>query len=163
MIAATGIKQTRTAVDQFAGVAALELATVTALIGVLEAERDALTRGDAEALPALIRNKTEHIAALSHFSTDRHRILEAAGIAIGAPEIRGFLGISQSALDGWEKLLAAARKAAGLNAANGFLTSTRLTSVSRALATLSVPQSGLYDPRGVNARNASSFRTLSRG
>lgn len=157
------MKQNRTPAEHFAGVAALELAAVTALIGLLEAERDALARGDAEALPTLIRDKTEHIAALSHFSAQRGRILEAAGVAVGAPEIRGFLASSQGALDAWEKLLAAARKAAGLNAANGFLTSTRLTSVSRALATLSVPQSGLYDPRGINTRNASSFRTLSRG
>lgn len=152
-----------TPVEQFAGVAALELATLSALIGILEEERDALTRGDAEALPPLITSKTEHIAALSRFSTERSRVLDAAGVAVSASDIRNFLGAKNDALDLWEKLLTAARKASGLNAANGFLTSTRLTSVSRALAALAIPQPGLYDPRGVNARHPGSFRTLSRG
>lgn len=163
MISPSGDTQSRTPVEQFAGVAALELATLTALIKVLDEERDALTRGDAEALPDLIKVKTEHISTLSRFAIERARTLEAAGVAASGAEIRDFLAMNQGALDTWEKLLTAARKAAGLNAANGFLTSTRLTSVSRALATLAVPQAGLYDPKGINTRHSSSFRTLSRG
>jgi len=163
VISPPGIGASRTPVEQFAGVAALELATLNALIDVLDEERNALTRGDAEALPTLIASKTDHIAALSRFSVERSRLLESEGIAASASGIRSFLGKDADAVDTWEHVLNAARKAAGLNAANGFLTSTRLASVSRALATLSIPEPGLYDPRGVNARNPSSSRTLSRG
>jgi len=153
----------RTPVEQFAGVAAMELDMLTALIGVLDDERQALTRGDAEVLPTLIASKTDYIQALSRCAAERNHLLDAAGVTGDAAGIRGFLSPNAHAIQIWERLLSAARKASGLNTANAFLTSTRLTSVSRALAALAGPQPGLYDPRGTSARPFAPSRTLSRG
>jgi flagellar biosynthesis/type III secretory pathway chaperone len=153
----------RTPVEQFAGVAALELSTLKALIGVLNEEREALTQGDAEALPGMIASKTHHMAELARFSGERGRVLGAAGVAARGSDIRGFLAADAEALGTWEELLNVARKAAGLNTANAFLTSTRLASVSRALATLTGAQPDFYDLRGSNSRPAGTSRPLSRG
>ena len=160
--AAAGTKS-RTPAEQFAGVAASELSTLRELINVLNEERDALTRGDAEALPGMIATKTRHMAELSLCSTERGRVLSAAGIPASGSDIRGFLGNIPDALGTWEDLLSAARKAAGLNTANAFLTSTRLASVSRALAALTGTQPDFYDPRGINARSTSASRPRSQG
>jgi len=153
----------RASVEHFAGVAARELDSLNGLISLLDEERNALTQGNAEALPGLIATKTGHIQALAQLAAERAHVLADASVKMEAAEIRDFLAGDQPATETWERLLAAARKAAGLNTANAFLTSTRLTSVSRALAVLAGPQPDLYDPRGANARPAAASRSLFRG
>lgn len=159
----TGMSRHSASVDHFAGLAARELDSLNSLISLLDEERSALTQGDAEVLPELIANKTGHIQALAQLAAERAHVLADASVKMEGAEIRSFLAGHQPATETWERLLAAARKAAGLNTANAFLTSTRLTSVSRALAVLAGPQPDLYDPRGANARPPAVSRSLFRG
>ena len=159
----TGMTSPRTPVENFAGVAARELESLNSLISVLDEERNALTQGDAEALPELIASKTGHIQALAQLAAERAHVLAGSSVKMEGAEIRSFLAGNPPAVDTWDRLLAAARKAAGLNTANAFLTSTRLSTVSRALVVLAGPQPDLYDPRGANARPATASRTFFRG
>lgn len=159
----SGTGTSRAPFEQFAGVVAMELSSIRALVGVLGEEREALTQGDAEALPEIIARKTRHMDDLARFSAERRGALNAAGIASHSDDIRSFLAASPAALQAWEDLLAAARKAAGLNTANAFLTSTRLASVSRALAALTGAQPDVYGPLGMSPRPAGFSRSLSRG
>ena len=153
----------RSPLELFAGLIAEELSALRALIGVLNDERTALTQGDADALPGMIASKTRHMGELARFSGERRRMLEAAGVVAEGPQIREFLAASPATLGTWQDLLHAARKAAGLNTANAFLTSTRLASVSRALAALTGSQAEFYDPRGTNSRAFGTTRPLSLG
>lgn len=152
-----------TPVKKFAHVAARELEALNQLIAVLDEERNALAQGDAEALPALIAGKTGHIQTLAQFAAERADVLADAGVKLQGDEIRNFLAEDAPACQTWDKLLAAARKAAGLNTANAFLTSTRLTTVSRALAVLAGPQPTLYGPQGASAPAPATSRALFRG
>jgi len=149
--------------QRFAGIADRELEALNRLIDVLDEERNALAQNDAEALPVLIAGKTGHLEALAQCASERARVLADAGVPAQGEEIRRFLAPEPRAAETWDKLLAAARKAAGLNTANAFLTSNRLASVSRALAVLAGPQPCLYGPQGTATRGPTAPRALVRG
>ena len=102
----------------------VETSGYRALITVLEAERDALRRADADALSELTAAKIDHVSALQGLAAARALQLAKAGW----PDMNAAIAVlAAGAPDGdvvcreWEALLAQAGIARSLNEVNGRL------------------------------------------
>lgn len=147
----------------FAKAAAAELVTMQSFVALLEQERGALGAAKADALPALVTEKIPLLEILSHCAEQRARLLGLAGAPGNAAGVRQSLGIDSAAEEIWNNLLEVARRAAELNAGNGFLVNQHLAHVDRAMDALSGPRPGLYSTSGVTAYSSGASRSLAQG
>ena len=149
---------------RFAAAAAEELVAMQAFVALLERERGALGSGSADALPALTAEKTDLITILSRCAEQRAQLLGEAGVRSDATGVRQLLGTDRDAQGIWNNLLDVARRAAELNAGNGYLVNQNLTRLDRALDTISGSDRGFYSTEGLSAhRRAGSSRSLALG
>lgn len=149
-----------TPAQEFAALSGAELEVMGALIAVLDREHEALRTRDEDALPALAAQKADLLHALSDCAGKRTGLLELAGLAIRTADIRHFLGEEPGAVELWEQVLVAAKRANELNMANGFILKQRLTQVDQALSLLAGPRPCLYDTSGARAHGLSASRSL---
>ena len=147
----------------FATSAAEELVTMQSFVALLEQERGALGAAEADALPALIAEKNPLLEILSRCAEQRARLLGLAGVPGSAAGIRQLLGSDSAAEQIWNNLLAVARRAAELNAANSYLVNQQLAHVDRAMDALRGPRPGLYSTSGVTDYGAGASRSLALG
>jgi flagellar biosynthesis/type III secretory pathway chaperone len=145
---------------EFADIAVVELAALKSFVELLEKECAALANNDADALPSLDSAKNDLIRTLTRCAEERVRVLDAAGVAVNAAEVRRFLAAEPQALQIWEQVLTIAKQVSALNTANGFVTNQRLSQVSRALALISGPRPSLYNTSGTTSLAASASRSF---
>jgi flagellar biosynthesis/type III secretory pathway chaperone len=146
----------------FAEVLAAELDALKSFIALLEQERIALRSNQADALYGLASEKSALVERLAQCATERERILLAKGVRADSEELNRFLGTEPQAGAIWDRILVAARRAAELNAGNGYTVNQRLAGVNRALGTLGGACSSLYDTRGTASHGLDASRSLGR-
>ncbi|MBI3529243.1 MAG: flagellar protein FlgN [Betaproteobacteria bacterium] len=147
----------------FAKAVAEELVTMQSFVTLLEQERGALGEGKADTLPGLAAEKTTLMEILSRCAEQRARLLGVAGVSGTAAGIRQLLGSDPDAQEIWSNLLDVARRAAELNAGNGFLVNQRLAHVDRAIDAISGPRTSLYSTSGITNYGSGASRRLAQG
>ena len=147
----------------FAAAAAEELVAMRAFVTLLERERGVLGEGAADALPALTAEKSDLMNILSRCAEQRAQMLGQAGVRTDASGVRQLLAADSQAQGIWNNLLDVARRAADLNAGNGYLMSQNLARLDRALDTISGGDRGFYSTEGLAHRRAGSSRSLALG
>jgi flagella synthesis protein FlgN len=147
----------------FAAAAAEELVAMRAFVTLLERERGVLGEGSPDALPALTTEKTDLMNILSRCAEQRAQMLGQAGVRTDASGVRQLLAADAEAQDIWNNLLDVARRAADLNAANGYLMNQNLARVDRALDAIGGGDRGFYSTEGLSHRRAGSSRSLALG
>ena len=148
----------------FAAAAAEELVAMQAFVALLERERGALGEGSADALPALTAEKMDLMNILSRCAEQRAQMLGQAGVRVDASGVRQLLAADTEAQEIWTHLLDVARRAADLNAGNGYLMTQNLARLDRALNTFSGTNHGLYSTEGLAAHRRPGFsRSLAQG
>ena len=147
----------------FAKAAAEELVTMQSFVALLEQERGLLGSGKADALPALAAEKLSLMEVLSRCAEQRASLLGVAGMQINAPGVQQLLGSDPDAREIWNNLLEVARRAAELNACNGYLVHQQLAHVDRAMDALSGPRTALYSTSGVTGFRLGTSRSHARG
>ncbi len=136
----------------------VETAGYRALVTVLEAEREALRRADADALSALTAAKLDHVSALHGLAAARDALLASAGYG----DIDAALTTLEAAPDGdvlrreWASLTAIARSARMLNDVNGRLVAQQQRHFDTALGALlqAAGVQPVYGADGKPQRNA---------
>lgn len=133
-----------------------EIAALDDFIVLLEAEQAALIQADAEKVAELAARKMAHVAALAERARARNALLARA---VGQVDAEG-MERWHSELDredasgawaSWQRLLARARKAHGLNERNGALVALHLAHTQAAAAVLAAAAGAgalLYGPDG---------------
>ena len=149
--------------DGFAKAAAEELVTMQSFVALLEQERTALGAGKADALPALAAEKATLLEILSRCAEQRASLLGIAGVPANVASVRQLMGSDPAAEEIWNNLLEVARRAAELNAGNGYLVNQHLAHVDRAMDALSGPRPVLYGTNGVSSYGSGASRSLAQG
>ena len=148
----------------FAAAAAEELVAMQAFVALLERERGVLGEGSADGLPALTAEKTDLMNILSRCAEQRAQMLGQAGVRVDASGVRQLLAADTEAQEIWMNLLEVARRAADLNAGNGYLMTQNLARLDRALNTFSGTNNGFYSTEGLAAHRRPDFsRSLAQG
>lgn len=147
----------------FTQAAAEELVTMQSFVALLEQERGALGQGKADALPALAAEKITLIEILSRCAEQRARLLGVGGVSATAAGIRQLLGSDPDAQEIWNNLLDVARRAAELNAGNGFLVNQCLAHVDRAINAIGGSRTSLYSTSGIASFGSGASRSLAQG
>lgn len=147
----------------FAKAAAEELVAMQSFVTLLEQERGALEEGKADALPGLTGEKTSLIEILSRCAEQRAHLLGVAGGSGTAAGMQQLLGSDPDAREIWSNLLDVARRAAELNAGNGFLVNQHLAHVDRAIDAISGPRTSLYSTSGITNYGSGASRSLALG
>ena len=142
--------------------AAEELVTLQSFVRLLEQERGALEEGKADALPGLAAEKITLIEILSRCADQRAHLLGIAGISGTAVGMQQLLGSDPGAQEIWSDLLDVARRAAQLNAGNGFLVNQHLAHVDRAIEAISGPRPSLYGTSGTTSYGSGASRSLAQ-
>jgi flagella synthesis protein FlgN len=152
--------------DRAAFVAGLEeeVASLSELCRILQAEQQRLLEGDVDALPALTDAKSRTVERLVELATLRSAYLDARRLPPGAAGMQQWLasqaGGERSRLaDAWARLLALTADARAANRINGGLIGTRLGYNQAALATL---QSAAHHHSGYGPDGQSDFRVGNR-
>jgi flagella synthesis protein FlgN len=144
-----------------------ERAALLAFTGLLQAEQDALVRGDADRVAALAAEKASQIELLSHLGESRSRFLAAQNLNAGNDGMLAWLGrnpgFATAVKKIWQELLALARKAQQINLNNGVLIESRLQQNRLKLAVLQTAANagGVYRPDG-HLRPLRGGRSLSQ-
>lgn len=135
-----------------AGILRAEADLASAFVILLEEEQEALKKGDADALPALVERKAATIAKLTPHSALRNRTLANEGLPADRPGVEKWLRQhpkEQSARKEWERLLEITRQAQELNRVNGELIRLRQKHTAETLdALLPGLRQDLYSPEG---------------
>jgi flagellar biosynthesis/type III secretory pathway chaperone len=147
----------------FSEAAAVELVTMQSFVVLLEQERGTLEKGKADALPGLAAEKTTLLEVLSRCAEQRAHLLGVAGVSGTAAGVQQFLGSDPDAQQIWNNLLDVARRAAELNAGNGFLVNQLLAQVGRAIDAISGPRTSLYGASGITNHGSGASRSLAQG
>lgn len=143
-----------------------EARTLRGFLDVLAREQQALVAGDADAMLALAREKSEAAGHLARLDMQRGETLAAAGLGSGRAAIDAWLARApaQSGLRRqWDELLALAAEAQRINADNGSLIKTRLAHNQQTLAVLlaATDRAALYGPDG-QARASTAGRHIDK-
>ena len=147
----------------FAKATAEELVTMQSFVTLLEQERGALEEGKADALPGLAAEKTTLIEILARCAEQRAHLLGVTGLPGAAVGVQQLLGADPDARQIWSSLIDVARRAAELNAGNGYLVNQRLAQVDRAIDALSGPRTSLYSTSGITNYGSAASRSLAQG
>jgi flagella synthesis protein FlgN len=131
-----------------------ELETLGAFIVLLQAEQEALVRGDAERLAALAPDKAARIDLLAHLGEQRKRHLEGQNLTDNADGMHAWLsrnhGLAAAVRETWRELLTHAETARQLNQSNGLMIDSRLQQNRLQLAVLqsAAASEGVYRADG---------------
>ena len=147
----------------FARTAAEELVTMRSFVTLLEQERGVLEEGKADALPGLAAEKTTLLEILSRCAEQRAQLLGAPNGSGTVAGVQRLLGSDPDAQQIWSSLIDVARRAAELNAGNGFLVSQQLAHVDRAIDAIGGPRSSLYNTSGITNYGSGASRSLAQG
>jgi len=145
-----------------------ERIALLAFTDLLEAEQDALVRGDADRVAQLATDKAAQIELLAHLGELRSRHLVTHNLNAGANAMAAWLGrnpgFATAVKKIWQELLALAEKAQQMNLNIGVLIESRMQQNRLKLAVLQTAANsdGVYRPDG-QLRPLRSGRFLSRG
>jgi flagellar biosynthesis protein FlgN len=118
----------------------LECEALTAFVGLLREEQQALVRGELESLPAFTESKSICLFELTRLGEQRLQCVRQCGLAADRTGMQKLLhehaGGSPQALSAWHQLLELTHTAQQLNEVNGTLIGTRLSGTQRALSVL---------------------------
>lgn len=141
-----------------------ELDAFRAFNQVLQQEQSALTDGDVDQLLQLVTHKSEVYEKLAELSSQRNKIVSAAGCENNASGIAVYfdsIEANPSTRELWGKLLELARETEHINNTNGILINTRLRHNQQTLSVLqnaANPSASLYGPNGQISGGASGRR-----
>jgi flagellar biosynthesis protein FlgN len=113
-----------------------EHALMDAFAELLRSEQRALIRGDADALAAITRAKSDLAEQSGQLAADRDQRLRCAGFAPGTRGMDAWARANPRAQADWEALRRQTGEVQKLNRSNGMLIAIRLGQVHRALAVL---------------------------
>ena len=116
-----------------------ELGDLRRFFSLLEAERDILTRGEADKLPPLVEQKSTLATRLSALLAEREQALANAGFPAGREGTEAWLSKlppADPAREQWAQLLALAEEARRQQETNGKLIAIQLQNTQQALAAL---------------------------
>lgn len=140
-----------------------ELISLRRFCALLDEERKALTGAKAEALPAIVEEKSRLASQLSTLEASRDQLLLAAGLQSGRPGMDAWLKttkIPKVEQERWESLLELATKARSENETNGRLINLLLQQNQEALSVLLSGGGGsIYGPDGQH-RNLAGKRSF---
>jgi len=124
-------------------------------LGILESERDCLLKGDAEALLAVSRAKSDKVLDLVRLGESRTAFLRRNKCSADRSGMNAYFKIDPGAdrddlVNLWNELTVLADRARDLNESNGALITTRLAHNQKALDVLSgmLSQNRTYGPDG---------------
>jgi len=139
-----------------------EHSVLARLVDLLQAEQDALVRGDADRVAALTEPKAQCIGALQAHAQERRALVLAGGRSTDSQGMRLWTE-EQSRTEPrlaqrWREFLALARRADQVNRANGMFIATRLNATQQALTTMfgaaGIPGAYGADGNAVSLREA---------
>ncbi|MBZ0106826.1 MAG: flagellar protein FlgN [Sulfuricella denitrificans] len=148
----------------FAGLIEAEYSGFQEFHHLLKQEQGALIKGDVDLLLQLSASKSDLIEKLTGLSTQRIRLITAAGYENNASGISAYLDaakVQTATRDRWNKLLDLAREVDQINRSNGILIDTRLRHNQQTLSVLQSaanPSASLYGPNGQISGAASGRR-----
>lgn len=126
--------------------------TVSAFIGILQKEQDALIQGEVENLDLLASIKMKMLKQLADFGERRNCYLLSQGLTPDGKGMNAWLAdnAGMNAGTAWNELLRLARIAQQLNQTNGAIIMTRLQSHQSAFDALqsAAGAATLYGPKG---------------
>lgn len=134
-----------------------EANAVSAFVLLLQQEQEALKKGNADALPAIIEQKNLAVANLAPISSARNACLAQAGLAADRFGVEKWLEMNPKdtrTQTSWLKLQTLATEARELNRLNGELIRLRMSHNSRMLESLLA--SNRQDLYGANGQTSSA-------
>jgi flagellar biosynthesis/type III secretory pathway chaperone len=134
----------------------LEIAGYKALLRVLDAERDALLRLDAEAIEAAASAKHTQVQSLEQLARLRRNALADAGLPETGEGVALWLGNTEAGTQAWSTLLDLARAARTANARNGRVIARQRGHYDAALSAL-LQAAGLSPVYGADGRPAAAL------
>ena len=139
-----------------------ERAGVEALVGVLEAERHALSHGHTDGLAETASRKRELLLHIAHLGDARNRLLQRAGASPDRRGMESWLAAhgDEATRSAWHGFLEVAQKAHRLNKDNGVFVDAHMRANQHALQALMSAGAAVstYGPGG--RMSAMSSRTL---
>lgn len=138
-----------------ADVLAAEAGAASAFVRLLETEQEALKAGNADALQAIIENKTSAAGELGALAAARNAILAAAGLPDDRAGTEAWLAANAndgSARAAWDKLLDLAAEARELNRLNGELIRLRMSHNAQMLQSLLAANRQEFDLYGADGQ-----------
>ena len=140
-----------------------ELISLKRFCVLLDEERKALTGAKAEALPAIVAEKSKLASQLSQLEASRDQVLLASGMESGRPGMDAWLKTTKNPKaeeERWGLLLDLASKARSENETNGRLINLLLQQNQEALSVLLSSGGGsIYGPDGQH-RNLAGKRSF---
>ena len=143
----------------------VELSGLSSRLQALDAQVSSgvLEEGKADALPGLAAEKTTLLEILSRCAEQRAQLLGTPNGSGTAAGVQRLLGSDPDAQQIWSSLIDVARRAAELNAGNGFLVSQHMAHVDRAIDAIGGPRSSLYGTSGIANYGSGASRSLAQG
>lgn len=142
-----------------------ELQALRDFCSTLEAEQNALSSGDINAITTLSQSKPDQVEKLNRLATDRIAQLSAIGFTGNQDGMRLWVEhAGKVAKEAWHELIDLAAAAQRINQLNGKLIQTHLQHNQQALSALlqAANQAGLYGPDG-HARSVPESVATGRG
>jgi flagellar biosynthesis/type III secretory pathway chaperone len=141
-----------------------ELSAMYSFLGLLEAEQAALAAGDADKVVAGLPGKSEQLAQLAAYASQRSGLLNSLRLPKGSDGVEHLFSGQPDALalaEKWRELMTITRRAWRVNQENGALIAGRLHANVQALSALNqfAGRCQLYDCEG-QAVNAWGGRML---